>query len=264
MTHDQAEALLPPTIVVMNNARLMDVDTAENLWRRPPTSFTARSAACRPHPLHRRTRHRHLGAGDHRAQHRQRRGTATVGRHDRLGTGIQGAAVHSASTRCGSSPAPVRRRARRRTAPHGQVVHNEGVVARPPDWASRRSNRSTTSTMARPSSSAPTASAGRHGARRAARPRGHRRHLHVGHPGAPRADQARRGGLHDRPARHAETRRGRRDARLRAGRHRGRRRGGVGDRDPAQEADGADLPVDPAALEVREARRLHGRSRATS
>src|SRR4029078_8316993 len=28
-------------IVVMNYARLMDVDTAENLWRRPPTSFTA-------------------------------------------------------------------------------------------------------------------------------------------------------------------------------------------------------------------------------
>ncbi|MCV7225666.1 ABC transporter ATP-binding protein [Mycolicibacterium komossense] len=42
VTHDQAEALaLADRIVVMNDARLMDVDTAENLWRRPPTSFTA-------------------------------------------------------------------------------------------------------------------------------------------------------------------------------------------------------------------------------
>ena len=42
VTHDQAEALaLADRIVVMNNARMMDVDTAENLWRRPPSSFTA-------------------------------------------------------------------------------------------------------------------------------------------------------------------------------------------------------------------------------
>lgn len=42
VTHDQTEALaLADRIVVMNNARLMDVDTAENLWKRPPTSFTA-------------------------------------------------------------------------------------------------------------------------------------------------------------------------------------------------------------------------------
>ncbi|CAN5712151.1 ABC transporter ATP-binding protein [soil metagenome] len=42
VTHDQAEALaLADRIVVMNDARLMDVDTAENLWKRPPTSFTA-------------------------------------------------------------------------------------------------------------------------------------------------------------------------------------------------------------------------------
>jgi 2-aminoethylphosphonate transport system ATP-binding protein len=42
VTHDQAEALaLADRIVVINNARLMDVDTAENLWKRPPTSFTA-------------------------------------------------------------------------------------------------------------------------------------------------------------------------------------------------------------------------------
>lgn len=42
VTHDQAEALaLADRIVVMDNARLMDVDTAENLWKRPPSSFTA-------------------------------------------------------------------------------------------------------------------------------------------------------------------------------------------------------------------------------
>ena len=42
VTHDQAEALaLADRIVVMNNARLMDIDTADNLWKRPPTSFTA-------------------------------------------------------------------------------------------------------------------------------------------------------------------------------------------------------------------------------
>ncbi|HTM83514.1 MAG TPA: ABC transporter ATP-binding protein [Mycobacterium sp.] len=42
VTHDQSEALaLADRIVVMNNARLMDVDTAESLWKRPPTSFTA-------------------------------------------------------------------------------------------------------------------------------------------------------------------------------------------------------------------------------
>lgn len=42
VTHDQTEALaLADRIVVMNDARLMDVDTAENLWKRPPSSFTA-------------------------------------------------------------------------------------------------------------------------------------------------------------------------------------------------------------------------------
>jgi 2-aminoethylphosphonate transport system ATP-binding protein len=42
VTHDQSEALaLADRIVVMNNARLMDVDTADSLWTRPPTSFTA-------------------------------------------------------------------------------------------------------------------------------------------------------------------------------------------------------------------------------
>ncbi|GLP78064.1 putative ABC transporter, ATP-binding protein [Mycobacterium antarcticum] len=42
VTHDQSEALaLADRIVVMNDARLMDVGTAESLWKRPPTSFTA-------------------------------------------------------------------------------------------------------------------------------------------------------------------------------------------------------------------------------
>jgi 2-aminoethylphosphonate transport system ATP-binding protein len=42
VTHDQSEALaLADRIAVMNNARLVDVDTAENLWKRPPTTFTA-------------------------------------------------------------------------------------------------------------------------------------------------------------------------------------------------------------------------------
>jgi 2-aminoethylphosphonate transport system ATP-binding protein len=42
VTHDQSEALaLADRIAVMNNARLMDVDTADNLWKRPPNSFTA-------------------------------------------------------------------------------------------------------------------------------------------------------------------------------------------------------------------------------
>ncbi|MBY8859695.1 ABC transporter ATP-binding protein [Nocardia sp. CA2R105] len=42
VTHDQSEALaLADQIAVMRDARLVDVDTAENLWRRPPSSFTA-------------------------------------------------------------------------------------------------------------------------------------------------------------------------------------------------------------------------------
>ncbi|WP_019929887.1 ABC transporter ATP-binding protein [Nocardia sp. BMG111209] len=42
VTHDQAEALaLADRIAVMRDSRLVDVDTAENLWRRPPSSFTA-------------------------------------------------------------------------------------------------------------------------------------------------------------------------------------------------------------------------------
>ena len=73
--------------------------------------------------------------------------------------------------------------------------------------------------------------------------------------------EARRGGLHDRPARHAQARRGRRHARLRPGRDRRRRGRGVGRRDPAQEADGAHQPVDPAALEVRAARGVDGLAR---
>ncbi|GAB2722658.1 ABC transporter ATP-binding protein [Nocardia thraciensis] len=42
VTHDQAEALaLADRIAVMRDARLVDIDSAENLWRRPPSSFTA-------------------------------------------------------------------------------------------------------------------------------------------------------------------------------------------------------------------------------
>ncbi|MET8774940.1 ABC transporter ATP-binding protein [Nocardia sp. NPDC004654] len=42
VTHDQAEALaLADRIAVMRDARLVDVDTAENLWQRPPSDFTA-------------------------------------------------------------------------------------------------------------------------------------------------------------------------------------------------------------------------------
>ncbi|WP_099021462.1 ABC transporter ATP-binding protein [Mycolicibacterium palauense] len=42
VTHDQSEALaLADRIVVMNNARMMDVGAAEHLWKRPPSSFTA-------------------------------------------------------------------------------------------------------------------------------------------------------------------------------------------------------------------------------
>ncbi|WP_433733018.1 ABC transporter ATP-binding protein [Nocardia sp. CA-129566] len=42
VTHDQAEALaLADRIAVMRDARLVDIDTAENLWRRPPSDFTA-------------------------------------------------------------------------------------------------------------------------------------------------------------------------------------------------------------------------------
>ncbi|WP_082393173.1 ABC transporter ATP-binding protein [Nocardia arizonensis] len=42
VTHDQSEALaLADRIAVMREARLVDVDTAENLWQRPPSDFTA-------------------------------------------------------------------------------------------------------------------------------------------------------------------------------------------------------------------------------
>ncbi|WP_328656010.1 ABC transporter ATP-binding protein [Nocardia salmonicida] len=42
VTHDQAEALaLADRIAVMRDSRLVDIDTAENLWQRPPTDFTA-------------------------------------------------------------------------------------------------------------------------------------------------------------------------------------------------------------------------------
>ncbi|WP_137725111.1 ABC transporter ATP-binding protein [Prescottella subtropica] len=42
VTHDQSEALaLADRIAVMRDARLVDIDTTENLWKRPPSSFTA-------------------------------------------------------------------------------------------------------------------------------------------------------------------------------------------------------------------------------
>ncbi|WP_052314105.1 ABC transporter ATP-binding protein [Nocardia thailandica] len=42
VTHDQSEALaLADRIAVMRDARLVDIDTAENLWQRPPSGFTA-------------------------------------------------------------------------------------------------------------------------------------------------------------------------------------------------------------------------------
>ncbi|UFS96613.1 ABC transporter ATP-binding protein [Nocardia huaxiensis] len=42
VTHDQAEALaLADRIAVMRDARLVDIDTAHNLWQRPSTDFTA-------------------------------------------------------------------------------------------------------------------------------------------------------------------------------------------------------------------------------
>lgn len=42
VTHDQSEALaLADRIAVMRDAELVDVDSAHNLWTRPPTDFTA-------------------------------------------------------------------------------------------------------------------------------------------------------------------------------------------------------------------------------
>ncbi|TLF79340.1 ABC transporter ATP-binding protein [Nocardia cyriacigeorgica] len=42
VTHDQTEALaLADRIAVMRDARLVDIDTAANLWQRPPSEFTA-------------------------------------------------------------------------------------------------------------------------------------------------------------------------------------------------------------------------------
>ena len=100
--------------------------------------------------------------------------------------------------------------------------------------------------------------------RRGARPRGHRRHLHLGDPGAARAAssssrRATRSSCSARP-KHPEV---------------------VGllgfapdaivvdeeddwDRDPAPQEDGAHHPEHPAALEVREARRVHGLAQPTS
>ena len=103
VTHDQAEALaLADRIVVMNNARLMDVDTAENLWKRPPTSFTA--AFLGGANLIPCTVGRVIGTSalvSFSTQDGQRGGAAAGGRQDRLGARIQGAVVHSAARAAG-------------------------------------------------------------------------------------------------------------------------------------------------------------------
>ncbi len=97
VTHDQAEALaLADRIVVMNNARLMDVDTAENLWKRPPTSFTAAflgGANLLPCTVGRVIGNSALVTVG--PSHRQRRGSESRVRARRLGARIAGAAVRA-------------------------------------------------------------------------------------------------------------------------------------------------------------------------
>ncbi|NED65149.1 phosphonate ABC transporter ATP-binding protein, partial [Streptomyces sp. SID10244] len=42
VTHDQSEALaLASRVAVMRDAQLVDIGTADELWSRPPSSFTA-------------------------------------------------------------------------------------------------------------------------------------------------------------------------------------------------------------------------------
>ena len=79
-------------------------------------------------------------------------------------------------------------------------------------------------------------------------------------PGAEGAGQARRGGLHGRPARHAQPPRGRGPAGLRPGCHPRGRGGGLGQH-PAAQAHGAAHAVHAAALEVRATGRLPRLSR---
>ena len=95
VTHDQAEALaLADRIVVMNNARLMDVDTAENLWKRPPTQLHRRVPRRRqPAAVHGGPGDRRLRAGERRPSHRQRRGADARVRARRLGARIGSTAV---------------------------------------------------------------------------------------------------------------------------------------------------------------------------
>ncbi len=99
VTHDQAEALaLADRIVVMNNARLMDVDTAENLWKRPPTSFTAAflgGANLIPCTVGRVIGTSALVTIAHKTVSAEAP-QPTVGQ-DRLGAGFAGTAVHSAA-----------------------------------------------------------------------------------------------------------------------------------------------------------------------
>ena len=138
--------------------------------------------------------------------------------------------------------------------------------SRPPGArASRPSRRSTTSTTARPSSSAPTAS----GRTSWSAPRSAAsRSSTAPAPGSSRSSASSpklvEEGYTIVLLGHAEAPRGRRPARLRAGRDRRRRGRGLGAAIPRTQADGAHQPVHPAALEVREARRVHGQPRATS
>ena len=94
-----------------------------------------------------------------------------------------------------------------------------------------------------------------------ARPRGHRRHLHLGHPGAEGAAQAssRRATRSSCSARPSTPRSSACSASRPTRSSSTRKRSGTPH--PAQEADGAHQPVDPAALEVRAARRVHGLAR---
>ncbi len=148
----------------------------------------------------------------------------------------------------------------------GQVVHNEGVIARPPGrWASRPSTRSTTSITAPRSSSGPTA------CRPDVMERAEERGLEVIDGTCTWVIQEHRElaklveeGYTIVLLGHAQAPRGRRHARVRPRRHRRGRGRGVGAAIPRKKRMALDQPVDPAALEVREARRVHGRRAPTS
>ena len=126
----------------------------------------------------------------------------------------------------------------------GQVVHNEGVIRSSGAGHRAVDSLDDVEDGRRGRHPRPRRDARRHGSRGEQGPRGHRRHLHLGHPGAEGAREARRGGLHDRPARHAQAPRGRRAARLRARRDPRRRGGGLG----AASRDASGWRSSPSAL----------------